>query len=183
MLAERSGLLISYRGETYLYQKARQTFGRLCFLGCKLAKPVLFPRLFWNRSRLADLPCQPYAPPSHPTPTPRQLLVLPVPSLNLPMLRSDLLDLITACQSPIRSVQTLISSTSDASMETDQAPSRQMQSIEYEPDGLLFVVASALYESGPSCLAAWVAVDSPTLSQLHHLVGAVEDPVACMEAD
>ena len=128
-------------------------------------------RLFWNQSRLADLPCQPYQPPSELAQPLRQLLVLPVPSLNAPMPRSALVDRITKCQSLVESIQCLVTSKSiDASMETHHpSDEKTLAKIEYEPDGLLFVVASAVYESGLSCLAAWVSAHSPTLSNLQQL--------------
>jgi len=143
-------------------------------------------RMFWNRSRLSELPYQPYARDSVGSP-PQQLLVLPIPSLNVPMTSSKILDRLNACLSPTQSVNVTVLSPQSAKdmMQTDgpQPPINKTETIDYVPDGIIFFVASAVYESGSSCLAAWVSVENGSVQALRDLLLSTDDSVALMDAD
>ncbi|BGP27220.1 snurportin-1 [Rhodotorula toruloides] len=119
-------------------------------------------RAFFLSSKLAELPKQPYVPPTIEIPpgttNTRPLLVLPAPSHAPPLTPSVLSPLLSALSGPSPPAQTIpveVFFPSDPSDPTQLFPT--LLDIPLHPTGLLFYLSHAHYESGSTPLVSWVS--------------------------
>jgi hypothetical protein len=117
-------------------------------------------RFFWRDSKLAELPRQLLPFPAHSredidvVEDTNRLVVLPVPYLAPPLSLPIIL-------------QQVIPTTLQ---EIVNVPVGGDASVEMEPDGLLLYLKSASYESGDSCLAAWLPKEGGAVADLAALL-------------
>lgn len=115
--------------------------------------------MYWRNAKLSELGAQ-----QLPTPTSRNALLVPIPSMPSPSAETLLSGPLTICSPP-----------HPASVELSALEGQTPRSVRltYEPDGLLFYVAAGVVESGLSCLAGWVPVGD-ACERLAELCGSVD---------
>lgn len=116
---------------------------------------------FFLASKLAELPTQPYVPPTVEIPAgttnSRPLLVLPAPSHAPPLTPPVLIPLLSALSGPsppAQSVPVQVLFPSDPDQPTQLFPTQL--DIPLHPTGLLLYLSHAHYESGSTPLVSWV---------------------------